>query len=181
VAGLVERVGDALEPKPALGVAVEDRSDDRHLVTLWRQGARSWVALVTATRSVRSAGRAVVVAAGALSLAVWMVPMSVEQPGGLAAIRRAGAAQWASVAQRTSLAYHARRAAALNNAGQVAGYTLAAVQLLAALGVVLWAVRLGQRERGPTGSGRLFRLTSARLPTPTCRRTDEPPPSTPPQ
>ncbi|MDP9388561.1 MAG: hypothetical protein M3Q48_11790, partial [Actinomycetota bacterium] len=82
-------------------------------------------------------------AAGVLGLAVWVVPMALEQPGGLAVVREHGARIWREAVSLSSPLYGAPADGIRYNLGQVGGYTLAAVAFLlpaAALGAVL-AVR----------------------------------------
>ncbi|MGH9177923.1 MAG: hypothetical protein ACRD0N_05140, partial [Acidimicrobiales bacterium] len=69
-------------------------------------------------------------AAGALGLAVWVIPMAVEQPGGLGAVREAGSEIWRQAVEVSSIVYGAPGDGARYNIGQATGYTLAATALL---------------------------------------------------
>ncbi|MGH9181812.1 MAG: hypothetical protein ACRDY5_08875, partial [Acidimicrobiales bacterium] len=102
------------------------------------------VAVVAVARSVRTVGRGLVAAAaGAGSLVLWLVPMAVEQPGGLGAVQRAGGRIWREAVSVTSPLYGAPADGVRYNLGQATGYTLAAVALLLPAAAVSLLVRLG--------------------------------------
>ena len=116
------------------------------------------VAVARSSRTARQVGAAA--AAGAVGLAVWLVPMAVEQPGGLGAVRRAGARIWREAVTVTSPLYGAPAEGVASNLAQATGYTLAAVVLLlpaAAVALALAAFprfRVGSvRSRHATDSG----------------------------
>ena len=89
------------------------------------------VAGVAVGRSVRTVGGAArAAAAGVAGLAVWLVPMALEQPGGLGEVQRAGARIWREAVTVTSPLYGAPAQGVRANLGQATGYTLAAVALL---------------------------------------------------
>ncbi len=104
------------------------------------------LALIAVIGSTRHWGRlALTVLAGAAAVGVWLVPLALEQPGGLAAWVRATRHEAVGAAQITSVLDHA--AEGTTNLGTFAGYTvvaLAPLAVLAALGAVaLLARRLG--------------------------------------
>lgn len=108
------------------------------------------VAVVAVVRSLRRApspGRLVAAcaAAGAAGLAVWMVPMGFEQPGGLAAVQEAGARIWREAVTVSSPFYGAPGEGVRYNIGQATGYTVAAVALL--LPACVAAMVLARRGR----------------------------------
>jgi hypothetical protein len=115
------------------------------------------LALLAVAGSTRRWGRlAVTVAAGAASVAVWVVPMSLAQPGGFAAWVRATHVETAGAAAATSVLDHA--AGGATNLGTFAAFTTVALAPLAVLallaGVILGVVALasgptGQRPDGP--------------------------------
>ncbi|MGI8686255.1 MAG: hypothetical protein ACR2MO_14405 [Acidimicrobiales bacterium] len=93
------------------------------------------VAVVAVARSLRRAPSPVRVAvacaaAGAAGLAIWLVPMALEQPGGLAAVSEEGARIWRQAVSVSSPLYGAPGDGIRYNMGQATGYTLAAVALL---------------------------------------------------
>ena len=87
------------------------------------------VALARAARRAPSPGRVLLAsaAAGAAGVAVWLVPMALEQPGGLGAVREAGGRIWREAVEVSSPVYGAPAAGVRYNVGQATGYTLAAV------------------------------------------------------
>jgi len=103
------------------------------------------VALVAVIRSLRRAPSPVrlalaCAAAGAAGLTVWLVPMGLEQPGGLVVVRDVGARIWREAVSVSSPLYGAPADGVRYNMGQATGYTLAAVALLlpaAAAGLLL--------------------------------------------
>ena len=93
------------------------------------------LALVAVVRGVRRAPAparvlAGAAAAGAAGLAVWVVPMALEQPGGLSAVQEEGARIWRQAVEVSSPLYGAPGDGVRYNIGQATGYTLAAVALL---------------------------------------------------
>ncbi|MDQ3757779.1 MAG: hypothetical protein M3394_08010, partial [Actinomycetota bacterium] len=123
--------------------------------TLVVLGPLALYAAVVAVRSVR-AGLAVA-GAGALGIAVWFVPMIVEQPGGWTAYRAFGKEYLDPALQATSMLYGAPLTGVVSNLGQATGYTLAAVFVLlpvALLAVVLFRVH-GRRDPSDVPSGRI--------------------------
>jgi len=110
------------------------------------------VAVVAVVRSSRARGRlvghaAAVAGAGLAGVAVWLVPMAVEQPGGLATVQRYGARIWREAVSVSSPVYGAPGAGVAYNIGQAAGYTLAAVALLLPALAIAVALRVVQRRR----------------------------------
>ena len=108
------------------------------------------VALVALLRSLRRAPSparlaAACAAAGAAGLAVWLVPMGLEQPGGLGVVQREGARIWREAVTVSSPFYGAPGSGVRYNIGQATGYTLAAVVLL--LPACVAAVLLARRGR----------------------------------
>ena len=106
------------------------------------------LAVVAVTRSLRRSpapGRVLLVsaAAGAAGLAVWLVPMALEQPGGLGAVREHGARIWREAVEVSSPVYGAPAEGVRYNVGQATGYTVAAIALL--LPVTLAAAVLARR------------------------------------
>lgn len=69
--------------------------------------------------------------AGIASLAVWIVPMILEQPGGVAMIRLANSRHWADTVVQTSILYGAPSTGITYNIGQATAYSLAAIHLVA--------------------------------------------------
>jgi len=101
--------------------------------------------------STRRWGRLVVtVGAGAASVAVWMIPMALQQPGGIGAWIRATRIEATGAAQATSILDHAPGGHL--NIGTFAGYTVMALAPLAAV-ALLAGVALAIR-------GAVFRLRS---------------------
>lgn len=112
------------------------------------------VAVVAVVRTLRGAPSPVRMAlasaaAGAAGLAVWLVPMGLEQPGGLAVVRDEGARIWREAVSVSSPFYGAPGDGVRYNMGQATGYTLAAVALLlpAAAAAVFLAARGRARAR----------------------------------
>lgn len=108
------------------------------------------VAVVAVLRSVRRAPSparlaAVCAGAGAAGIAVWLVPMGLEQPGGLAVMRDEGARIWREAVSVSSPFYGGPASGVRYNVGQATGYTLAAVALL--VPAALAAVVLARRSR----------------------------------
>ena len=108
------------------------------------------IAAVAVFRSVWRAPRpgplaAACVAAGAVGMAVWLVPMGIQQPGGLAVVRDTGARIWREAVSVSSPFYGAPADGVRYNIGQATGYTLAAVAFL--LPAALAAVVLARRAR----------------------------------
>ena len=103
------------------------------------------VALLRGARRAPSPARVALVsaAAGALGLAVWVIPMALEQPGGLGAVREQGSEIWRQAVEVSSVVYRAPGDGVRYNIGQATGYTLAAVAFL--LPVPLVAAALARR------------------------------------
>ena len=115
------------------------------------------VAVVAVVRSLRQAPRAgrtmaACAGAGAAGLAVWVIPMALEQPGGLAAIRSASARIWREAVTVSSPLYGAPGSGVTYNAGQATGYTLAAIAALLPAALVA-LVLSGRSRRNPLTSG----------------------------
>jgi len=115
------------------------------------------LAAVAVARGVRGGRAALVAAGGGLAgLALWAVPMGLEQPGGLAAVQRAGSRIWREAVSVSSPLYGAPGDGVAYNLGQAAGYTLAAVAALlpaaALAGALAWRSR--RRRSRPAGGGR---------------------------
>lgn len=123
------------------------------------------VALARSVRSVPAALRAA--AAGAASVAAWLVPMAAEQPGGLAVVAREGGRIWRSAVTVTSPLYGAPAPGVGANVGQAAGYTLAAVAFLLPATAAALVVHALSRRRGGVPAGakglRARSLTGPRL------------------
>lgn len=112
------------------------------------------VAVVAVVRSLRKAPAPLKLAlacaaAGTAGLAVWLVPMGLEQPGGLAVVQLEGARIWREAVSVSSPFYGAPGDSVRYNMGQATGYTLAAVALLlpAAAGGVFLARRARVQAR----------------------------------
>lgn len=112
------------------------------------------VAVVAVVRSLRRAPSparlaAACAAAGAAGLAVWLVPMGLEQPGGLGVVSDEGARIWREAVTVSSPFYGAPGDGVRYNMGQATGYTLAAVALLlpAAAAALFLALRARIRSR----------------------------------
>lgn len=105
------------------------------------------VALVRGARRAPSPARVLVTtaAAGAAGVAVWLLPMALEQPGGLAAVREESGRMWRQAVEVSSAAYGAPGDGVRYNVGQATGYTLAAVALI--LPVTAAAAGLARRPR----------------------------------
>lgn len=109
------------------------------------------LALIASLRSVRNVRQAAAVASiGLVAIAVWLIPMSFDQPGGWEAIRAMNSRTWIETGKRTSVFYGAAPDAVRNNLGQATGYTVAALNLLIPLGLagllILAASRSWTRE-----------------------------------
>jgi MFS family permease len=112
------------------------------------------VALYAAAKSVRSVWAALAVGgAGALGIAVWMVPMLLEQPGGWADYRAFSKEYLDPALEATSILYGAPRTGVVSNLGQATGYTLAAVLVL--LPVAVAGFVLSRREPPREKLGRI--------------------------
>lgn len=99
------------------------------------------IAVVASTRRWRRFVITVLAAIGAV--AVWLVPMAVEQPGGIGAWWRAVRTEAAGAAQSTSILDHA--AGGRVNLGTFAAYTVVALAPVAALTVVAAVVLVVRR------------------------------------
>jgi len=113
------------------------------------------LAIVAIVGSTRRRGRLVItVVAGAASVAVWMIPMALQQPGGIGTWIRATRVEATGAAQATSILDHAPGGHL--NLGTFAGYTVVALAPLAAVAVlagVALAIRgLVRRLRTDNGS-----------------------------
>ncbi|MGQ0521878.1 MAG: hypothetical protein ACT4PX_12130 [Actinomycetota bacterium] len=129
------------------------------------------VALVRGARRAPAPARVLAgaAAAGAAGLATWLVPMALEQPGGLGVVREQGAQIWRQAVEVSSPLYGAPGEGVRYNVGQATGYTLAAVAAL--LPVVLAAAALAWR-------GHHHRRTAVHLaPPPAPARTGLRPPA----
>ena len=122
------------------------------------------VAVAGSTRRVRHAVTAV--AAGAVAVAAWFVPMALAQPGGAPMWVQATRAESRGALVSTSVLDHAVGGAV--NLGTFAAYTtlallpLAALALVAGVGLGVRAlVRLVRRPAGPTGSVPTAHVASA--------------------
>jgi hypothetical protein len=110
------------------------------------------LAIIPVVASTRRWSRlGVTVVAGAAAVGVWLVPMSLSQPGGFSAWLRATRIEATGAARSTSVLDHA--AAGANNLGTFAGFTVVALAplALAALlaGAVLGVRALVGRRAGP--------------------------------
>lgn len=106
------------------------------------------LALIALARGVRRAPSparvlAAAAVAGAAGVAVWLVPMALEQPGGLGAVREESTRMWRQAVEVSSPVYRAPSDGIRYNVGQATGYTLAAVALL--LPVTVAAAVLSRR------------------------------------
>jgi hypothetical protein len=114
------------------------------------------LALLAVAGSTRRWGRLVVtVCAGAASVAVWLIPMALQQPGGISTWIRATRTEASGAAQATSILDHA--AGGHLNLGTFAAYTVVALAPLAAVALlagVALVVRGGVRHlrSNPEGS-----------------------------
>lgn len=127
------------------------------------------LALVAAVRSVRTVRAAAAVAgAGLVGLAVWVVPMSLEQPGGLGVVTTNSSRIWRESVTVSSPLYGAPAEGVRYNLGQAGGYTLAAVALLLPIAAVAVVV-LHVRRRVHHGSQDLDRPRSRRYGLPSGR------------
>jgi hypothetical protein len=90
------------------------------------------VAVLRGARRAPSPARVVLAsaAAGVIGLAVWVVPMALEQPGGLGAVREQGSEIWRQAVEVSSIVYGAPGDGVRYNIGQATGYTLAGIALL---------------------------------------------------
>jgi len=110
------------------------------------------LALVAVAGSTRRWGRlALTLSAGLVGVGLWLIPMAVEQPGGLSGWARATRTEAAGAARATSVLDHA--AAGASNLGTFAAYTVLAVGLLVLL-AVLGAIGLLLRRLTGTVAGR---------------------------
>jgi len=112
------------------------------------------LALVAVAGSTRRWGRRVLtLAAGLVGVGLWLVPMAVDQPGGLAAWARATRTEALGAARATSVLDHATAGA--TNLGTFAAYTILAVGLLVLLavlgGIGLLLRRLVEATAGRSG------------------------------
>jgi hypothetical protein len=106
------------------------------------------LALVAVIGSIAGSGRRwgrllVTVLAGGAAVGIWLVPMAVQQPGGLAAWIRATRHEAAGAARLTSVIDHAPGGA--TNIGTFLAYTVVALAPLAVLAAAGLAVLLVQR------------------------------------
>ncbi|HEV3266566.1 MAG TPA: hypothetical protein VG014_13655 [Acidimicrobiales bacterium] len=113
------------------------------------------LAILAVVGSTRRWGRLVItVVAGAASVAVWMIPMGLQQPGGIGTWIRATRIEATGAAQATSILDHAPGGHL--NLGTFAAYTVVALAPLAAVAVlagVALAIRgLVRRRRSEQGS-----------------------------
>jgi hypothetical protein len=113
------------------------------------------LAILAVVGSTRRWGRLVItVVAGAASVAVWMIPMGRQQPGGIGTWIRATRIEATGAAQATSILDHAPGGHL--NLGTFAAYTVVALAPLAAVAVlagVALAIRgLVRRRRSEQGS-----------------------------
>ena len=98
-------------------------------------------AVLASVRSVRSA--LAVVGAGGATLLAWVVPMLLEQPGGLSRYREYSDTYFQNAADRSSILVGAPRNGVINNLAQVTGYTIGSVFVLlpvALVALVLFAI-----------------------------------------
>ena len=103
----------------------------------------AFVAALRANRGVRA--WSVSAAAGALAVAAWLVPMTLEQPGGLREIMHNNDVFWDNAASRTSVFSDGSQAA--QNFKTLTAHMVAALGLVAALGVVALAVGVRRSNR----------------------------------
>jgi hypothetical protein len=110
------------------------------------------LALVAVAGSTRRWGRlALALLAGLVGVGLWLVPMAVDQPGGLSAWVRATRTEAAGAARATSVLDHV--AAGGTNLGTFAAYSILAVGLLVLL-AVLGVIGLLLRRVVGTATGR---------------------------
>ncbi len=112
------------------------------------------LALIAVIGSTRRWSRlAITVLAGVASVGIWLVPMALEQPGGISAWARATWQEATGAARLTSVLDHAPGGA--TNLGTAAGYTVVALGPLALLslaaGVALVVRRLVTGPAEPAG------------------------------
>lgn len=118
------------------------------------------MAVVRCVRSLRAA--IAVVVAGAASVLLWLVPMMLDQPGGLARYRGYSSAYTGPTLKTTSPLFGSTRQAFVNNIGQATAYTLAAVALLVPVLVIALFLQRARSVRNPVPAVRflLFALTA---------------------
>ena len=104
------------------------------------------IAVVASTR--RWTQLAATVVAGIAAVAVWLIPLSLSQPGGFAAWLRATRSETNGAAQATSVFVHGSASAL--NFGTFAGYTVVGLAPLAVL-ALLAGLALAVRALRPTG------------------------------
>ncbi len=112
--------------------------------------------IIPVVASTRRWGRlALTVVAGAVAVGVWLVPMSLSQPGGFSAWLRATRIEAQGAAQATSVLDHAAAGAA--NVGTFAAFTTVALAPLALVALVAGAAlgfrRLARGGEGPGARG----------------------------
>jgi hypothetical protein len=112
-------------------------------------GILAILAVCGSVRRVREA--AVAVAAGAVAVAAWFLPMTLSQPGGLTAWARATRLESEGAARATSVLDHAAGGAV--NLGTFAAYTTVALAPLAALSLLAGIVLLVRRAIGGRTGG----------------------------
>ncbi len=116
------------------------------------------LALVAVAGSTRRWGQLGLTAmAGLAAIGVWLIPMAVNQPGGVAAWERATRTEARGAAQATSVLDHA--AAGATNIGTFAAYTTLAVGPLVVV-ALLATVALLVRRRLPTSASTSDRRSS---------------------
>lgn len=109
------------------------------------------LALVAVLRSVRSARQAVAAAvAGLGAVALWLVPMVLEQPGGWSSLQATNRRTWREAAAQASFVAGAPARAVLDNLAQATGHALVALLLVLPATAVAGALWLsGRRGGGP--------------------------------
>src|SRR3984957_7235140 len=112
------------------------------------------LALIPVVASTRRWGQlGLTIVAGAAAVGVWLIPMSLSQPGGFSAWLRATRIEATGAAQSTSVFDHA--AAGATNLGTFAAFTVVALAPLALVALVAGVV-LAIRSRVATGGGPLL-------------------------
>lgn len=100
-------------------------------------------------------------AVGAGAVAAWLVPASLEQPGGVGALRSVNDFMFSITARKTSILYGAPAAIARHNAGRAVVTALVAL----APAVLVFALAVGARARaGCRWPPRLWLLAAAAVP-----------------
>lgn len=105
---------------------------------------------------------AVIALTGALAVATWLVPMAIEQQGGLAELRAQNAAMWSNAAHFTSPFFGAAPEMIETNVLRTIGWGLAALLPVVVAGAALTAMARSS-ARDESGAGRRRRVVAGGL------------------